>query len=164
VVAAPAYAAGAFIREREWRTFDLLVSVGLSRFEWVLGKGAAAFARTLAGVAALLPAWAAAMALGGVSGAEFAYHGIFLASFAAAAVALGVLQSMLLRSYVLALLVTYLLLAFAFLVSVMATLTLYFFHMAVGLPYPGFWLISAGLNGALSLIVLPFSMLLFGLF
>jgi ABC-type transport system involved in multi-copper enzyme maturation permease subunit len=161
-VAAPAHSAGAFIQERDRRTFDLLLSTGLSRFEWILGKMASAFVRTFAGVVAILPAWAVALALGGVSPAEFAFHLLFMASLATSAVALGVMQSMLLSSYALSLLVTYLLLAFVFLASVMITFFAYAFKMIFGVPYPGFWLVTSAVHVGLAFFFTTVSLLLFG--
>ncbi|MHC4778951.1 MAG: ABC transporter permease subunit [Planctomycetota bacterium] len=162
IVASPVYSAGAFIRERDRRTFDMLVSAGLSRFELILGKMFSAFARTFAGVLATLPAAVAAQALGGVSGAELAYHLLFFSSLAAVSISLGVTQSMLLRSFALSLMVTYLLVAYIIVASVFVTLVAYGFHMAIGVPYAGFWAISTVINFGMAFLFTSGSLILFG--
>jgi ABC-type transport system involved in multi-copper enzyme maturation permease subunit len=158
-VAGPAFSCGAFVAEKNRRTFDLLLSSGLSPWELAAGKMASAFARTAACLLAGLPCLLAAQALGGVGAWEIPKHLLFFGSWIALEVAVGVSLSMFFRSLLLTALSTYVAAAVVFLATLIAR--------QVGtlnglLPGQGFWVLSVSVNLVLAAFLAGGALLLLG--
>lgn len=153
IVAAPMFSARAFIADKDRRTFDLVMSSGLSGFQILAGKLSAAWVRTLAGLFTAAPAVLATIAMGGVAWIELPKHLLFFGGLAAAACTVATVLSLFLRSAVLCTVLTQMMLAYVLIGTVFLSLIAWaIFNQSLGVGYPRFWVILTVINGLITVI------------